>query len=188
MADKEDDDVELIETGEEGKLVDDENKLNNDSIQKNSVGKDDDGLEEEEEGENTADLDEEHEEDGEEEGEEGEDNDIVYTNVDDASYASTKQGFIQKLKRKLGIRPKVHSIGSVDDESTVMSVKYVPPPAPHNMPSARDAAKARIYRREKVRYGKQKMEYYLEAMRNDTLLIDDLIMRSEQNKEYVKGH
>ena len=197
MADK-DDNVEMMETGDEGKLVDENNNESVDrpqSVGSNRpqsvgfVGEKESG-DDEEDREDTADLDEEQEYDGEEgedDGDDEENNDIVYTNVEDTQ---NKQSFLQKLKYKLGIRPKIYDNStekdSVDSGST-LTIKYVPPPAPHNMPSARDVAKAKIYRREKVRYGQEKMEYYLGAMRDGTLMIDDLVMKSELNVSYVQG-
>eukprot|EP00603_Paraphysomonas_imperforata_P014057 CAMPEP_0114470500 /NCGR_PEP_ID=MMETSP0104-20121206/11299_1 /TAXON_ID=37642 ORGANISM="Paraphysomonas imperforata, Strain PA2" /NCGR_SAMPLE_ID=MMETSP0104 /ASSEMBLY_ACC=CAM_ASM_000202 /LENGTH=192 /DNA_ID=CAMNT_0001644257 /DNA_START=79 /DNA_END=657 /DNA_ORIENTATION=+ len=191
MADKDEkiideiEDIEQISAGDDGKLVDE----NNNASIEDSGG----GVDKDEEGEDTAELEEEHEdneddEDDDDEGDEGgENNDIKYMNIEESSsHASTKEGFLQKMKRKLGIRPKIHHDND-DDEVTSISMKYIPPPAPHNMPSARDAAKARIYRREKVRYGKEKLAYYVDAMRSDTLNVSDLIMKSEQNVHYVKG-
>jgi hypothetical protein len=178
MADKDDDSIEEIETGEEGNLVDDNNSENDVLSQARKSYKG-------EEEEDTVDLDEEQE-DGEEEN-----NDILYTNVDGDTANVSKEGFFKKLKRKLGLRPKVHT--AADDKSasnkssTTVTMGYVPPPAPLNMPSARDAGRARRYRKEKIRYGKEKMIYYLDGMRDQTILISDLIMRSEQNTEYVKG-
>ena len=189
MADK-DKALEGVDTGNEEKLVDDDVSVEESLDKKLEVSQDDEDDVVEEEGEETADLDEEDVE-GEDEDDEGEaKDDIVFTNIDNTSktVGSEKTGIFDKIKRKLGIRPKVHSSAASDiDSSSTITIKYIPPPAPPNMPSARDAARARIYRREKVRYGKEKLEYYLSAMHNDTLVVDDLIMRSEQNKEYVKG-
>lgn len=195
MADKEDDNVELIETGDEGKLVDDENNNNESSDDRpqsaGSGGKEeeDEDEDEDEEREDTADLDEDQEYEGDEyDGEgEGENNDIKFTNVEDTSTSTQKLGFLQKLKHKLGIRPKIHDSDQTVMSSSTVTMKYIPPPAPHNMPSARDAAKARIFRREKVRYGKQKMIFYMDAMKDRTLVIDDLVMKSEMNTSFVKG-
>lgn len=189
MADKEDD-IELIQTGEEDKPLD---SSLNDSASYDKQPQQDEDSELSDEGEETADLVEENEEDGGNgelaEADSDEENDVVFTNVESSSVANTssKTGFFQKIKRKLGFQPKVHSVDSDAGSSTTITVKYIPPPAPPNMPSARDSARARVYRREKVRYGKEKIAYYLEAMHNNTLVVDDLIMRSETNKEYVKG-
>jgi hypothetical protein len=192
MADKDEslineiEDIEEINTGEEGKLVDD--NLNNEgSVDTGGPLSSQKSPEKDEEGEETAELDVDNEgdvDDLDDDEDEDDDNEIAYTNIDSSSRASTKEGFFQKMKRKIGIRPKIHD--ETDDVSTV-SIKYIPPPIPPNMPSARDAAKARIFRKEKVRYGKEKMAYYLNAMHNNTLNVDDLIMKSEQNVQYVKG-
>lgn len=192
MADRDDNDnykekdmeIDHVDTGEEGKLVDNEHILSieNRPHRAKSLGKDEyeETTEFDEEQDGEGDMDEDYDRD--DNNEKG--NDIGFTNAESHSHSSRQEGFFKKLKRKLGIRPKVHAKSA---SKKIVTVKYTPPPAPPNMPSARDAARARIYRKEKVRYGKEKLAYYLDGMRNKTLNVDDLVMKSEQNVHYIRG-
>jgi hypothetical protein len=78
--------------------------------------------------------------------------------------AHTKKKFdISKLCSCLSRARKIHVFRDNRDDDSVGSVFDARPPLPPNMPIADDMRKRLEYRNEKVRYGKEKIEYYIEV-------------------------
>jgi len=104
-----------------------------------------------------------------------------HVEIDSESF-TPKESLLSKLC-KLCRRPKVHTL---DDESSVVSVFEAKPPLPENMPSSADF-RARIeYRNQRLQYGAQKIEFYLNQMENGSLNIDDLMMKSSFGMQYTE--
>lgn len=191
------DNEDVKEIGEEGKERIHDNDQNDGRREIGATeklvdrGDDEENEEENEDVDDTIDLDKEAEDDDHSKDEE-EKEELIDDEADNGSSSLTKlekkvakkkgPSFMTKMKRKIGFRPKIFSF-----DSKAVTMQYVPPPNPSNMPSALEAERTRYYRKEKNRYGQEKLQYYLKKMREGTVPVDDLIMKSENNVVYIRG-